>query len=594
MRPTSDSGPDSGSGFASADDSATVRPRPVDFAEPVRESSRGRHAIAAPDVEDLLASPGAVLARSDGDARRRSRRHLKGTRPHARHRIGEPVRRPTPAPAAAAAAVAAPAPAKAASAWRGRAITLFDQGLSSVSNVLAVLLVAHAVSRDDFGRFSIAYAVLTLALGLSRSYYGTRVSLEADRALAHRLTNELKSTLILLAVPVAVLTFVVSLAASDASSLRLLVIVSLATPVVLIQDIIRFGSAASGRPMTALLSDGVWVAVMAVPFIFQIPLSRDASLTLWLVAALAALVLAQLLDGQMPDLKAGWFRLRERHPVGESVALGTLVATFGTLWTLFVVSHTLTPAAAGSLRGAATSMGPVNVLLAFASLGLTPALARRARQKDWAFCSATSLVLAGGALVWGLILLALPHSWGLALFKDSWDGIHSVLPFTVVEYVCLCLTVGSVLGLKVRARAGDLMTQRLTAAGFAAVGGTVAAVATRHVLIVSAALAAAALIAMIVGWVLLARSPAEPPRPKPQEDPAPQPTSPVAAQAAGGVPGPGSRRAATVGAGAGVGVGAGVGPGGARVAAGAAARTPAGPGFDPDSGRSGRRLQTGW
>ena len=67
------------------------------------------------------------------------------------------------------------------SAWRGRSLALVDQGFSSLSNVLAVFLVAQALGKDDFGRFSLAYAILVAVLGVSRSWFGTRLSLIGDR-----------------------------------------------------------------------------------------------------------------------------------------------------------------------------------------------------------------------------------------------------------------------------------------------------------------------------------------------------------------------------------------------------------------------------
>jgi hypothetical protein len=39
-------------------------------------------------------------------------------------------------------------------------IGLVDQGMSSLSNVLAVIMVAQSLSASAFGSFSVAYAVL--------------------------------------------------------------------------------------------------------------------------------------------------------------------------------------------------------------------------------------------------------------------------------------------------------------------------------------------------------------------------------------------------------------------------------------------------
>jgi hypothetical protein len=182
-----------------------------------------------------------------------------------------------------------------------RTVTLLDQVLSSVSNVLAVLLVARALHPADFGRFALGYAVLTLALTLSRAYFGTRVSLAPDRATARRLTAAIAAGLLMLSPVLVLVVLGLSVLTAGNQSMGLFLIIAFASPVVLVQDIVRAGSAASGEPGAALLSDGVWVAVMAAPFALRLHLGPTAALALWGLAALAALVVA-----------LGTYRLRPR------------------------------------------------------------------------------------------------------------------------------------------------------------------------------------------------------------------------------------------------------------------------------------------
>ncbi|HMX23158.1 MAG TPA: hypothetical protein PKA11_09275, partial [Accumulibacter sp.] len=55
----------------------------------------------------------------------------------------------------------------------------------------------------------------------------------------------------------AAIVFGVSIATTGGEGWSMLLIVALATPVVCLQDIIRFGASSSGRQWTALVSDGV-------------------------------------------------------------------------------------------------------------------------------------------------------------------------------------------------------------------------------------------------------------------------------------------------------------------------------------------------
>lgn len=382
-----------------------------------------------------------------------------------------------------------------------------DQLFSSLSNVLVVVLVARVMNPEEFGRFALGYTVLTMALALTRAYLGTRLSLTPDRASAKRLTANLVASMALCGPALALVVLGLSAAATGVASLGVLAIVAVSTPIVCAQDLLRFGAVASGRPWVALVSDGFWVAMMVLPFALRVTLSPTAALLLWSGSAVGALGLALVLTRQVPRLAAGLAELRRRDRVGESLTFGAVVATAGSLWVLLVVSQVISSTAAGSLRGASTAMGPVNVLMALGGLSLTPALVRRRRNQDLRFCIVTAAVLGGLTLLWGTLLLLLPERAGMAAFGASWSGIRSVLPWTLVEYVLLSVAAAAVLGLKVRFRSGPLIRERATLAGATALGGTAAALITGEVWAVAAALAVAATAAATVGWLYLLRGP---------------------------------------------------------------------------------------
>lgn len=387
--------------------------------------------------------------------------------------------------------------------WLARGTTLADQVLSGVSNLLVVVLVARALDAASFGRFALAYAVLTLTLGVTRGYFGTRITLAVDSDAALRLTGGLVVALAMISPLIAAVVLGVTVAATGTASLGILVLVAVITPVVCIQDILRYGAVTAGRPGVALLSDAVWVLAMALPVLLQVHLSSAHALQLWGAAAVIALVVALVLLGERPHADVALTQLRRRDRVGGSVALGWILVSAATLGVLFVVTRVLGPAAAGSLRGASTAMGPVNVLLAFTGLSLTATLARRQRGRDLPFCALTAVVLSGMTLLWGVVLLLLPEQAGAAAFGASWPGIRHVLPWTVVEYVALAVGAASALGLRARARAGPLLTQRLVAAIATVFGASVAALVVGQTRAVAAALAGAAVLATAVGWVQL-------------------------------------------------------------------------------------------
>jgi O-antigen/teichoic acid export membrane protein len=389
--------------------------------------------------------------------------------------------------------------------WGPRAVTLGDQVLSSVSNMLAVVLVARAVSAEEFGTFALGYSVLTLVLGLTRGYFGTRVSLEHDDARARVLTRQLIGSVLLISPIVIAVVFVLSHVMSGGDPGGILVIVALATPIVCMQDVGRFGAVAAGKPWAAAVSDGLWVVLMLVPFALGTRVQAKVVLWLWFAAALAALVTIMICLRVGPDLRGGLEQLRTRHAVGEATTWGTVISTSATLWILFVASAAISPVASGSLRGASTAMGPVNVLIAFIGLGLTPMLVRRPRSQDVSFCLRAGAGLAVVAALWGGVLLVLPTWLGEAFFGQSWTGIRSVLPVTTVEYVLLCLSAVTTLGLRVNHLSRDLLTQRIITGTVTVVLGGVVAFATRSTIGIAMATATAAGVAAVIGWTLFTR-----------------------------------------------------------------------------------------
>lgn len=395
---------------------------------------------------------------------------------------------------------------KAARSWLPRAVTLADQVTSSVSNVLVIPLVAPLVSAADLGRFVLGYTILMMTLTLCRAYFGTRVTLSPDNASALAMMSNVLGALALLAPVLVIAVLAVSAAATAGESLHLLILVALAAPIVCMQDILRFGAVASGRPLVALGSDAVWVAFMAAPLALQMSLSPVVAVSLWAGGAVAALVVAWAAMRVRPRLQGGIGELRRRDAVAGSITLGHIGWSGASLWILVFVTHVIGPAATGSLAVASRAMGPINVLFNYITLGVTPLLVRRDRSSDVRFCAGTAGVMSSLILLWGALLLVLPTSVGTALLGDSWPGVRGVLPWTIAEYVFLAIATAAGLGLQVRRRARALIRQRAVATVIIVVGGSVVAVLVHETWAVAATVAAAIFTAAVLGWGALLRS----------------------------------------------------------------------------------------
>jgi O-antigen/teichoic acid export membrane protein len=387
------------------------------------------------------------------------------------------------------------------------AVGLVDQGMSSLSNVLAVIMVAQSLSAAAFGSFSVVYAVLIFLLTLSRSYFGTQLTLTDSQATARERASSALGALLLLAPALALATGIIGLLLSNESDFSISIAVAVAAPLVCLQDLLRYAAVAVERPHVALASDTVWAAITGVAALGLIQLTAPQVMTVWLGAAAIALAVAAVLLRIKPNFVKGWRLLRhERHEVGNSVTIGAVTVAGASLIIAAATAHFLGPTSAGSLRGASTAMGPLNVLLAFVTLNLTPTLLRRQRSQDLGFCVRVALLVSGAVALWSAALLLLPEVVGRALLGDSWAGARSVLPWTCAEYLFLCIATPSMLWLRVRYAARQMLQRRLTYAALLVSFGTLAAIVGSSAQYVAAAIAGAAVINATLGWLTILRN----------------------------------------------------------------------------------------
>jgi hypothetical protein len=391
---------------------------------------------------------------------------------------------------------------------RKGAVGLVDQGMSSLSNVLAVIMVAQSLSPSAFGSFSVAYAVLIFFVGLSRSYFGTQLTLTDAPAVARDRATAAIGALLLLAPALTASTGGFGFLLAGNGDLLIAVAVALAAPVVCLQDALRYAAFAVGRPYVALASDTVWTLIMAVPAVGIVRLTGTEVMAVWLAAAALALAVAAVLLRITPSLAKGWRVLGvERHPVGNSVMLGSAAVAAATLVIAAGTAQFLGAASAGSLRGASTAMGPLNVLLAFITLNLNATLLRRKRSHDLSFCVRVALLVGAAVTVWAATVLLLPDGIGRALLGESWPGVRSVLPWTCTEYLFTGLGTAALLWLRVRFAGRQLLRLRLFFAVLLGSFGISAAILGSSAQAVAAAIASAAFINAALTWLVVLKSP---------------------------------------------------------------------------------------
>lgn len=312
---------------------------------------------------------------------------------------------------------------------------LIDQALYALANMLLVMVVAREMSADDFGAFSIGFLLYGIGVAVAKAASGQPLqiahSAEEPEVFRNAVSRAQGATLALALVASAILV-VVGLVFDDAIG-HVLIALAACLPGLMIQDNYRMAFFANGQAHFAALIDFV-KAVLQFVFLFALialELTEVGILTLsWGLAGTLSAVLAAVIMRSWPDLLAAraWFREKGslvKYLMGMYVlGLGAsqlgqlLIPTFGTARD------------AGSIRGADTLRGPLNVLGQAALAFAVPEISRRGRLGTSARLKAMfglSGVIGVIASVYIGVLLLIPDSLGVQLFGESWDGAQSVL-----------------------------------------------------------------------------------------------------------------------------------------------------------------------
>jgi hypothetical protein len=332
----------------------------------------------------------------------------------------------------------------AGSAMRRRILVLADQGASSLSNIVVVVLVAQAATPDLLGRFVLSMAAYQLAVGAVRSLVGEPLlslySQEPAEA-RRRVVSELLGTTLWLGVVGSLVLWPVALFLGGPTGSGLAAL-AWVLPLVMVQDTWRYVFIID-RPGAALAIDLVWLVavVLAVPL-----MPADASVgryvLVWgLAGGLGGLVGVAL--GGLPRLVRPWKWLVDnramtwRYLADFTAARGTSQAT------LIALPAISGPAALGAVRAAQVFYGFLNVAHSGLYLALVPEGARQRaepRRLRWMFVRA-SAVGASLPLTWMVIGQVLPDKAGRWLFSETWNEASELL-----VPMGLTLTVGGVLG----------------------------------------------------------------------------------------------------------------------------------------------------
>lgn len=389
-------------------------------------------------------------------------------------------------------------------------LSFADQILSSLSNVFVVLAVARVSEVSVFGIATLLLTAVTTALVVARGSFGTPLLLMSGRP-HNSVTEEVQSAVggaLLFGLAVGLC---IALSGLVTGLTAIALPLALAAPLVLAEDVQRYGAMSNGRPHLALIWDGVWATgsafILILTWLTPRALSSTTILSAWTVLAgvsFAGLTIAGSFAPRFIGLPCWW-----RRTAGDRVRFG-LEGGVGAVGSLLVTSvgvALIGAAAAAALRGAGTILGPLNVLMSAMPLAVIPEAARKGYglRDTWRMLARLAIGMSALALLVGSLGLVLPDRIGHQLLGPSWAAVAPILPITGIEYAGLAWVSSVFSALRSQGRSVALLRARVLfticsivfSIGAALYWGTVRAMAL--------GLASAGLLVALVLWLSVIR-----------------------------------------------------------------------------------------
>lgn len=336
-----------------------------------------------------------------------------------------------------------------------------DQALFSLSNMVVVVAIARSGGAESLGRFSVGFAAYLVVLGLSRALVSEPLLAGARQDDRDGVRASVTLTLICAAAGACVIGIVgFQLARPE------LVVVALALPVTLLQDLLRYLAFQRRRPRDAALLDGGWLlgSVIAWPFITASG-SPTAATVYWALGAVVGLAFGWRSSGALRPsgvrVAGIWWRDNSRS-FATPLALDSMLGLVMAQGAVFVLAAMSTDQEVGVLRAAQTYFSPV--LLMFLAFGLVviPYLAQRPGAAPGGAALRLAVVSGGvGLLVCAIAFLAVPVLAPL-LFGPSLHLTGQILVPVGLRVVIGCLLSSLVAVSKARRRGRDLLACSLS------------------------------------------------------------------------------------------------------------------------------------
>lgn len=331
---------------------------------------------------------------------------------------------------------AAPAAPRGTAGGRATLVTI-DQGLSSVTNLLAVLWVAHVASAFDFGSFSLLILVYAFVLGFVYALVSMRVVVHPDDA-DHRPREVLGSAVVLglgSGLTCALVGGLLMLAGWSIGPAIL--VLGLTLPALTMQDVGRWVAIARSRPAGAIVLDTTWLVLLLAAFVVL-----EATHQNGLTALTAAWTCSGALAALWVPITYGVFRpkeislrwLRERWDASWRLLVGNVTATGSALVGGVLIAMVSSAVAVAAVRGAILLGRPTSAVQMAVASSAAADIARERPDNHGLirYQRRTMSVSTAVAVVNLVVLLLVPDAVGRAVLGNVWPILSPlVLPISL-------------------------------------------------------------------------------------------------------------------------------------------------------------------
>lgn len=347
---------------------------------------------------------------------------------------------------------------------------VIDQVLSSTSNFVCTLVAARYLDREAFGAFAFAIVAYTMNLLIVRALCSEAILVrpgEDDDERRRRGALAAGSACwvgVLLGLAYVLLGLVLSDEVGGA-----LIALGVLTPGLMVQDTMRYVSFGQARPRSALVNDGFWLVAQLLVLVALVQLDRFGPAMLvagWGTAGVLAGGLQMWIDSTIPAVRRGFAWIRTNRDLSVRYLLDMVSGQGSSLLASYVLALVAGMAAVGSIRGAQTLFGPVNIILLGSNIVLVPEgrrIAQQSPRKLVVVCAGAATVFAGVAALSTLIFVGLPEELGTRVLGSTWEGARSVMVPVGLAGMAGGILAGALIGLRSLSAAEALLRTRLLA-----------------------------------------------------------------------------------------------------------------------------------